>query len=116
MASYKISITVNGNNITTIRKQVLAAFGQDISAQVEKIERATSRNERLSDAEGFVEDAKNTVIELKEEMEEWLSNMPESLKGGFKADEVQEAIDSLETLEQELDDVDFGIVSFPGMF
>lgn len=116
MANYKISITVTGNNIQTVRKQVLAAFGQDVSAQVEKIERATSRPERLSEAEGMVDDAKNVVIELKDEMQEWLDNMPESLQGGSKADEIQEAIDALEELESNLDGADFSSVTFPGMF
>jgi hypothetical protein len=115
MPKYKIVINVDGTRIDQVRKQVLAAFGQDISTQVAKIETQPSRADRLSDAEGWVADAKNVVEELKGEMEEWRDNMPESLQSGSKADEISEAIDALETIEGELDNIDFSAVSFPSM-
>ena len=77
MPRYKISITVDGTNINAVKKQCLAAFGQDVGTQVEKIERNQSRADRLSDAEGLVADAKGIVEgiveDLKSEIEDWKS-------------------------------------------
>ena len=115
MPKYKITLTVTANRIDAVRKACQSAFGQDISAQVAKIESQPSRTDRLSDAEGWVADAKNVVEDLKGEMEEWLNNMPDSLRSGSKADEIQECIDALESVESSLDGVEFGDVNFPSM-
>jgi ribosomal protein RSM22 (predicted rRNA methylase) len=63
-----------------------------------------------------IENAKQIVTELKDEMQNWYDSIPENLQSGTKADEVQEAIDALESLEGELESLDFNSVNFPGMF
>jgi len=115
MPNYKITLTVPAARIDMVRKMCQSAFGKDVSAQVTKIEQQPSRGERLADAEGWVADAKNVVTELRDEMESWRDNMPETLRGGPKMDEIEECISALEEVESALDGVDFDGVSFPSM-
>jgi len=116
MAKYRIVLTVDANRIDHLKKQVLA-LGLGVPAQVEKLirDQDKSRSDRLTDAEGSVADARHIVEELKDEMTEWLENMPESLRDGDKASDIQEAIDGLERIESSLDEIDFNDVSFPAM-
>lgn len=76
----------------------------------------TSRAERLSEAESDFESAKSTVEELRDEMTNWKDNIPENLQGGDKCSEVEEAESALEELINEMENIDFGNVSFPSMF
>lgn len=115
MPKYKIVINVDGARIDAVRKACQSAFGQDISAQIAKIEKEPSRADRLTAAADLVEEAKGVVEDLKSEMEEWQDNMPESLQSGPKADEISECIDALEELERNMDDIQFDDVSFPSM-
>jgi hypothetical protein len=62
-----------------------------------------------------VDDAKNVVIELREEMETWRDNMPETLQSGPKMEEIEDCISNLEAVESALDGADFNEVSFPSM-
>jgi hypothetical protein len=49
-------------------------------------------------AESFFEDVKSTIEELGNELREWHDNLPEGLNGGSKADEVEEAASTIESL------------------
>ncbi len=87
-----------------------------------------SRADRLSQALGkmdwgTIEDAQSEVATLKDELQNWLDNMPENLQSSSKADELQTAIDDLENIESELQTIIDSIqeqanadVSFPSMF
>jgi len=56
------------------------------------------------------------VEELKDEISEWQDSIPENLQGGGKADEVSSALDELETILSEMENIDFGQVEFPGLY
>ena len=114
MANYWVKIRVDGNNINTVKKMIEKAFPNEVW-QVEKINLSPSRADRLSEAEGMVEDAKGIVEELKSEIEEWKDNLPENLQGGDKATQLEECVSALEDVEGNLDQVDFGNVEFPSM-
>lgn len=89
---------------------------KDAYVLVEKIKRRQSRADRLADAASLVGDAKGEVESLKQELEDWRDNMPESLQGGSKHDELEEAISELLELEEQLEQVSgFDNVNFPGM-
>lgn len=113
MARYRISFSVEGKNINGVRSQVEKAFGKDAAAQVRKEPTVDSRADRLGEAEGTLQDAAQFVEELKDEMQEWYDSIPENsflhLVGLI-------AISALESLHEEIEGVDFGSVSFPGMF
>lgn len=74
--------------------------------------------ERKSTILGAVEEAKSTAEELRDELQNWLDNLPESLQSSSKADELQEAIDGLEEGISQLEDAesadveDFGNYEF----
>jgi hypothetical protein len=71
---------------------------------------------------GTIETAQSEVECLKEELQNWLDNMPENLQSSNKADELQTAIDDLEDIESELQTIVDSIqeqanrtVEFPSM-
>lgn len=75
-----------------------------------------SRRARFDDVLNRVEDAMFDITGLKDELENWLDNMPENLQDSAKADMLQEAIDALEEVESALEDVQSINVEFPRMF
>lgn len=116
MANYEIKLTVEAARRESVEKALVKTFGKDVPIHsVEKLKTAESRADRLGEAEGSLEDAKSVVSELKDEMQEWFDSIPENLQQGQKASEVQEAIDALESLEGDLENIQFD-VSFPGMY
>lgn len=76
-----------------------------------------SRATRLADTLDMTEKIAD-VEQLKEELEEWLDNLPENLQSSNKADMLQEAIDNLENIWEELENIQElqHDVEFPGMF
>jgi len=75
--------------------------------------RATRLSETLDMSEKIAD-----VEQLKEELEEWLDNLPENLQSSNKAEMLQEAIDNLDNIINELENIqEFQHdVEFPGMF
>lgn len=116
MAKYQINFTLQGARQSAVEKQVRALLGPDVSFSVQKEKIARSRSERLSEAEGSFDNAKSAVSELKDEMEQWMESIPENLQNGTKANEVQEALDALESIEGDMESIDFSSVNFPGMY
>jgi len=76
-----------------------------------------SRATRLSDTLDMSEKIAD-VEQLKEELEEWLNNLPENLQTSNKAEMLQEAIDNLENIRDELENIQElqHDVEFPSMF
>jgi hypothetical protein len=80
-----------------------------------KPKRAESRSDRFSEAQGSVGDAKSQAEELRDELQGWLDNLPENLQSGSKADELQSAIDELESFISSCEEAEGVSVDFPGM-
>lgn len=116
MADYIVTLTVDAARLESVQKKLREAFGKDSEAKVEKIKHATSRADRLSEAESSFEDAKVIVDELKDEIQNWLDGLPENLQNGSKADELNECISELDDLSNNLENCDFSGISFPGMY
>lgn len=114
MARYEIKFSVTGNNPKTIVNLIKKVF-PEVSVGIEKYEEK-SRANRYADAQQMFEDSKSEVSSLKEELESWRDGLPENLQNGSKADELDEAIQGLESVESEMESVNFDDVSFPGMF
>lgn len=74
-----------------------------------------SRSKRLAEAESQIENGKSVVEELRDEMQNWLDNLPENLQSSNKADMLQTAIEQLEEIISNLENCDFS-VEFPGMY
>lgn len=60
-------------------------------------------------ARGMLQDAREGVEAVKDEETEYKDAMPESLQGGEKGDKAQAAIDALEELDSEFDQIDSSI-------
>ena len=110
MAQYKV--TLQAASITQLQAQ-LKKLG--IEASVEKINLSPSRADRLSEVESAVEDAKSTVEELRDEIQNWYDSLPENLQGGDKASQLEEAVSALEELSSNLEQCDFSGIEFPSM-
>jgi hypothetical protein len=117
MAIYEVTLTVDEKLKATIEKKLKRAFGKDVPVHtIDRSKTPETRAQRLGEARDEVESARMIIEELKGEMENWKESIPENLQNGAKADEVQESIDALETLNSELENIDFDSVNFPSMF
>ena len=61
------------------------------------------------------ENAKQVVDDLAGELQDWHDNLPENMQGGYKADQLDEAIGALESLSSDLESIDVSGVEFPSM-
>lgn len=75
-----------------------------------------SRSARYEAATGKASEAKADIEELRDELQNWLDNLPENLQSGTKADALQTAIDELETAISQLEEVESASPEFPTMF
>lgn len=114
----QISITKKGLRADTIHKiveEAVKAKYPDAIVSTTRKEPAESRADRLGEAESEFDNAKSTVEELRDEMQDWYDGIPENLQSGSKAEDVQAAIDSLEEIISSMEDIDFSGVDFPSM-
>ncbi len=117
----RISITVDqkGARVETIDKIIEKEIRKkypDAGISVERKETPESRSERFDEALSSVSDAKSEAENLRDELQEWLDNLPENLQSGNKADELQSAIDELEEFISNCEELESASVEFPGMF
>jgi len=75
-----------------------------------------SRRKRLEEALSDLSDCMSEVECLRDELQEWLDNMPENLQGGAKADELENAISQLDEIYEKLEEAQGEEVEFPSMF
>lgn len=92
------------------RKPVVGDFIKKIKKKPQ------SRSARFQEIIDNVSDAKGELEDLKQELEDWLENMPENLQESQKAEEIQEAIDSLDEVIVYLEQAETQDVEFPGMY
>jgi len=111
---YLVTLRIKASTLPAVEKRAKAAFGDRLRS-VEKVGRGFSRGAELAEAEKHVEAAAEIVRELKGDMEEWRDGMPENFQATQKYEEVDECASKLESLETDLDGIDFD-VDFPGMF
>jgi hypothetical protein len=111
---YVVTLRIKASTLPSIEKKAKVAFGDKLKS-VEKVGRGFSRAADLAEAKEHVEAAVEIVGGLKDHMEEWRDNMPENFQQTQKYEEVEECASNLETLEEELNGVNFDI-DFPGMF
>lgn len=118
MATYTITVSSKGLRETSVNKLVesLKSTFDGASVSVSKYEQPESRADRLSEAEGKVQDAMSEVECLKDELQEWYDNLPENFQQGDKGSQLEYAISNLDSLYSDLENADFGNVEFPSMF
>ncbi|HKI24759.1 MAG TPA: hypothetical protein VKA07_00455 [Candidatus Sulfotelmatobacter sp.] len=111
---YIVTLRIKASTLPAVEKKAKAAFGDRLKS-VEKVSRGMSRAAEFAEAEEHLETVKEIVGGLREDMENWRDNTPDSLQGEQKYSEVEECASRLESLEDELNGIDWD-VEFPGMF
>jgi hypothetical protein len=112
---YTITLTVEGSRLDTVTKKAKLAFGLDLVC-VEKVNHLTSRGAQFADAIERIEEAKEDIEGLRDEMQEIMDNTPESLQGGDKYSEREECVQNLDEVIGELENVCGTSIDFPGMY
>lgn len=77
--------------------------------------RKLSRADRFSLLQNDIINAKDGIETLRDELQDWLDNIPENLQGGSKAEQLEETIDELDTIIDSLDEAGTTDINFPGM-
>jgi hypothetical protein len=78
--------------------------------------KSKSRQARFDEALAKIGEGKGEIECLRDELQSWLDNLPENLQSGSKADALTTAIDELENIVSELDNIEGTSVEFPTMF
>jgi uncharacterized protein (DUF1697 family) len=119
MASWNINISGKSIRQETVRKIAEALsdkYGEDAQIIVTDNNPPESRADRLQAAMDLVEDAKSEVESLRDELQEWFDNLPESFQQGQKGEDLEEAISGLSDLYDNLENCDGSNVAFPVMY
>lgn len=115
----QISVNQKGARADTIRELVESALKTKYPGAVIHVSRrepAESRADRFSEAQSNISDGKSEAEELLDELESWRDGLPENLQSGSKADELEEAISSLQEFIDACDSAESVDVTFPGMY
>lgn len=122
MAQHVIEITVTKDGLKEATvKRLVKLLEKDLGKTAEvtsrKVEYPDSRPDRFAAAFGLIGEAKSELESLKEELEEWKNNLPENLQSGSKAEELDEAVSSLEDIIGDMETLEGrdSDVTFPAM-
>jgi len=120
----KVTITCKKGtrvNSDSIQNEILEAInsiervtGASISVKCIPV----SRSERMAEAESIINEGIGEITCVREELGDWLDNMPEGLSDGDKAMELEEAVSQLEDVEDAIESTvsDLGEIAMPGMY
>ena len=116
-----IIITVNQKGArvagieSLIEKQIKSKYPDAVISVTRKVP-AESRNDRFGEAQSLIGDAKSIGEELRDELQQWLDNLPENMQSGGKAGELESAVSELEDFINSLEEAEGASVDFPGMY
>ncbi len=112
---YEVTLLVEGSVFDKVERDAKAVFGDKLKT-VTKVRINVSRDMELMRAKDHAEAAAEIVGNLKNDMEEWRDNTPDSLQNTETYSQVEECQSSLESLEWELGNLNFDEIDFPQMF
>lgn len=119
MARWTVTISGKGVRKDTVQKladSLREKYGEGASITVTDATPPESRGDRFASAQGDVSQAQLEFESLRDELQEWYDNLPETFQGGDKGSQLEEAISSLEELIDACDSIGGTEVSFPGMY
>jgi uncharacterized phage infection (PIP) family protein YhgE len=90
--------------------------GLGATFRIQKVNVPTSRADRYSEAQSQVSDAKGEMESLRDELQEWLDNLPDNFRDGDKGQDLESAIGQLEDSINGCETVESIDVDFPGMY
>ena len=74
-----------------------------------------SRAKRYEEAVSLIEEAQSEFEILRDELQDWLANIPENLSEATKAEELQTTIDALDEIVSAAEEITGMDIEFPGM-
>ena len=119
MSSWSVNVAGKGirrASVDKLAKSLREEFGDDALIVIHDSSPPESRADRLQFALDKVADARAEIEVLKEELEEWLENLPENFADGEKGDALREAIDGLDSMVSDLESIEGNSVDFPSAF
>ena len=121
MAGWKVEIHGKGiqrNQVVKLADAMKAKFGEKAQISIASADPPKTRAERLTAAFSLISNARSDIEQLKEEMEEWLSSIPENLLNGDKASKIEDTTNGLQEILNSIEELEGkdGDVSFPSMF
>lgn len=119
MATWQITIRGNGirkASVEKLAKSLKDQFGEDAGISVRDATPPASRADRYSAAQGCISEGRSEMESLRDELQDWYDNLPESFQGGEKGDALQTAISELEDAIGEAESAEGHDVEFPGMY
>lgn len=118
MAHWLVKISgkrIRHSSVNAFAQQMKDQFGEACTVIVVDCTPPVTRGDRFNEIKKRIEDAKDDAESLRDELQEWYDALPESLQGGDKGTELNEAISELETFISSLDDNICAEVNFPKM-
>lgn len=119
MARWKLIVQGAGVKKASVEKLAKAMrdqFGKETSVSVTDDSPPESRADRFQTAIDDVSGARAEVEELRDELQNWYDNLPDNFREGDKGEQIQSAIDELETVASSMEEVENASVEFPGMY
>lgn len=119
MSMFRVTISGKGLQRSSVEKMAKSfqdKFGPETNISVDVVKNPTSRSARFEQAMQQIENAEAEIESLKDELQEWYDNLPENFQNGDKGETIQTAIDELDTIVSELNDLSGREVEFPGMY
>ena len=119
MARWKVTIQGKGirrDSVDNLVKSMKAKFGEDVSISVTDDTPPESRADRFASVVDLLSEARSEAESLKEELESWYDNLPESFQNGEKGEALQSAMSELEDCIGNIENAEGCGVEFPGMY
>jgi hypothetical protein len=116
MARFTITLITKKGTREDSLKKFLESNREIDSFSLQKEKESPSRQDRLSEAEKLISNGTSIVRELADEMSNWYESMPENLQGSDKGSQVEECASQLDEMANDLENLDFSSIDFPGMY
>lgn len=119
MARWKVTISGKGLKQASVEKfarRLRDELGKECSVTVSDDSPPVSRAERFEAAKASLSDGRSELESLKEELESWYENLPENFQNGEKGDQLQTAMDELDSMISDVETAEDHDVEFPAMY
>lgn len=119
MSQFVIKINSKGlrkTKIEKLAKELKAQLGKGSEVEVSEVTIPESRSDRLSAALEQVAEGRCEIEMLRDEVQDWYDNLPESFQNGDKGQALEDAIQNLDSAIQACEEAENCEVEFPSMY
>lgn len=118
MTVVTITVTQKGLRVDQIEKlfrDTLKEKFPDAAVSIGRYDKPESRADRFADAKEKIGQGRAMIEELQEELQNWRDGLPENMQDGEKANQLDEAIQNLESCRDSAEEAENAEVEFPSM-